>query len=522
MRRLSAPVVISGAGPVGLTLALGLARCGVKSLVLEKRAELSGQSKALAVQVRTVQILQRLGVLEQFQQEASRVCNFALFRAGAEFPAVVIDLSALSPEVAVPEALLLPQERTEHLLYQACHDAGVEVLFEHETIHHAECDGGMRITARGPSGVLEAECGYFAICEGSGSHSRERMGLSLQGKTYAPEILLADVRIAGPRDPATARFFPTSQGILVAVQFQPGVWRIIDSRKAEHRDTSGRIGQNVRSLFGRASYDLLWESVFQSHQRVVSRFVVGHCLLAGDAAHLNSPAGGQGMNGGIHDAFNLAWKLAACVRGADEHRLLRSYNEERRYCVLHHLNRVTDQFTRLAFLDTPLRDLLTRALQQLSKAPLINRRLALRMGMLDHRYGPSALLESKAHVGTLMPDFCLVSGGEQHRLSELLFPEAALLLFDDECEDPWNTPAIVSRLSEYGVQVLRCLRPRNRSLGARFVDESDWWRLGTKDRRAVLVRPDGYIGWQSRAPDLNALEANCLAAIGYQVATRPL
>lgn len=531
------PVLIAGAGPVGLSLALGLARHGVSTLVVEQDPGLAEHSRAAAVAARTMEIFRAWGVAERWLEEGELYSRLPVRVVGEAEPRAVIDLSSLAAETAYPGLLILSQDRTERLLLGAVEESGLaEVRFGHRLSGFEE--DGEGVTARietADGGSYAVRAGYLAGCDGAHSKVRELLGWHLEGKTYPGRLLLADVR---PRpaggvdrgDRSFPLFAPRRRGVLVGLRLGPGFWRLIASVDPELSDEAAtapeRLDRLANELFGDGPNEHVWSSVFRIHRRLAPRFRRGRVLLAGDAGHLNSPAGGQGMNSGIQDAFGLAWKLARAIApppaGADPERLLAAYDEERHHAA-EEINRFTGFLTRLVFPPLPgVRPLLLRLARHAVRQPTVVGRMAPRLAMLRYSYGESPLLPagSPAPVGERLPDAALEggSGGEDGptRLHDVVRSGPALLLGDDESGSAgWPAAAIETAVEGLGVRVHRLLvsdvrSPGDGALRVTSPPLAELLPVG----RALLLRPDHHIGWMARRPAPEAIRAGVGAALG--------
>ncbi len=526
------PVLIAGAGPVGLSLALGLARHGVRALVVEEDDELSEHSRAPALHTRTLEIFRAWGVLDDFLAAGDLRTRVALWVPGRERPAFELDLTPLTELSACGGMMILPQNRTERLLADAVADSGmVEVRFGHRLASFSAGAEGVvaRVEPRGGA-AYDVEAGFLVGCDGADSTVRRGLELPFPGKTYPSRLMLADVTFPDARGELPGpRLAPLRRGLLFALPLGEGLWRIVGSlgRQESEEEAVGEagVGGRVEELFGAGPWRTVWASTFEIHCRTSPRFRAGRVLLAGDAAHVNSPAGGQGMNSGIQDAHNLAWKLGRVFAGGDAEVLLGSYDAERRPAVLTRTDRFTDLLTRFALLPVPL---LRRAGAAVARAALgrrwTMRRIAPRIGMLDVRYSGSPLLAGgDGRVGARAPDGVLLRpGGGQVRVHDLCCPTSALLLFDDERLPRW-APAEVRRLLGVvdGVGVHRVLPAETEArLGAddlRDSDDSVWRRWGAEAGLVALVRPDGHVGWTAHRPRPEAL----VTAVGRALGARP-
>jgi 2-polyprenyl-6-methoxyphenol hydroxylase-like FAD-dependent oxidoreductase len=330
------PVAIVGAGPVGLALALALARVGVRSTLAEKEDATSSTSKAPGVHVRTREALRQWGVEERFLATGELLQPVTLHSVKpGEGPLVTLDFSELDGECARPGLLILEQSETERLLLEAVQETGLcEVSFGAEVVGVRAREHGVELTVREAGGERQVHADYVVGCDGAGSFVRRALGLPFPGSTYSVRPLLADVRVPQSADRLPQPRAWTGPGpYSFTARLRPRLWRIVhletdapEREAAEHEE----VARLSRRLLDVEPEEVVWSSRFRIHIRSSPRFRVGRVLLAGDAAHVHSPASGFGMNAGIQDAHNLAWKLAECLRGGDRERLLDSYEVERR------------------------------------------------------------------------------------------------------------------------------------------------------------------------------------------------
>ncbi len=400
-------VIVAGAGPVGLALALGLARRGVRSLIFEQKPALSLHSKAVIVLTRTCEILHEWDVLDSFKQNS-------LWRESVEVvdpkshPIFQMSFDSLKPVSPTPGVCVLPQDETEKLLYEAAIATGlVEVRFGHTVQTFDETPNGVKVGFIGPNGNDVIEGRFLCGCDGAHGSVRAGLGLALDGKTYKAHAVLADVRVSDERDMLSWPRADFSQpGINAMIRFANGRWRIILARPGE-TDEAPPPPEFVQSVVDRmlapGPIEIVWASAFKIHCRNAAAFRKGRVLLLGDAAHLNSPAGGQGMNAGIQDAHNLAWKLAAILKGANEEKYLNSYDVERQHAIRNSVDVATNRLTTFGVFMPPwLRGIPFRIMRGLSRKPKYARRIAKGLGMLNYRYAESDLIDSSG--GFYLPD----------------------------------------------------------------------------------------------------------------------
>jgi 2-polyprenyl-6-methoxyphenol hydroxylase-like FAD-dependent oxidoreductase len=525
---MKTPVAIAGAGPVGLALACALGHHGVGCVVLEEDEALSRHSKAPGVLPRTLEIFRAWGVLDLFLGTGTLLTRPRIWSPIARDPIVTIDLGPLVEMTAVPGVLIIPQNRTEALLRDHAVARGLaEVRFGHRVVGFEHGEAGVSVAVEPATGApYRLECEMLVGCDGPHSVVREALGWRLEGKTYPTRLVLADVRFGDERnDVPWPRVAADGDGFHAAIRLEPDLWRIIGNVPAGVTDDAvtarGDVGRRAERLFGPGPFELLWADVFRIHCRTSPGFRRGRVLLAGDAAHINSPAGGQGMNSGIQDAHNLAWKLARALAGGAREPLLASYGEERRAVIVATVERYTDLLTRGFLLAPPLLRRGTLAAARLAiSQPALLRRLLRRAAMLDARYprsaiisGRGALLGARAEDGPVtLPD------GRHARLLDLANRDAALLLFQDLSLPAWNASEIEGIVSGIpGLRVWRLVSSARSPAGpADVVDATGalWRRWRPSPGSAALIRPDGHVGWMAERPSADTLRASVRKALG--------
>lgn len=339
-------VVVVGAGPVGLATTLLLARWQVPTVLLEaKPAPDPVGSKAICTQRDVLDIFDRIGCAEQMVAEGvTWWCGRTFYRDRELFQITFPDPG----RSAFPPFINLGQASTERYLWQRV-DAEplVDVRLGHRVRDLEQGDDGLSMTADTGDGVTTLAARYVVACDGARSAVRRLLGLPFDGHSFSDQFLIADIRADLPFDNERRFYFDPewNPGRQVLVHPQPdSVWRIDWQVPAdfdlEAERASGELDGRIRRIVGDRDYELVWVTAYRFHQRVVPTFRQGRVLLAGDAAHLMSPFGARGLNSGVQDAENAAWKLAFVLHGWSEPSLLDSYDAERRPAALENL-RVT-------------------------------------------------------------------------------------------------------------------------------------------------------------------------------------
>jgi 2-polyprenyl-6-methoxyphenol hydroxylase-like FAD-dependent oxidoreductase len=329
-------VLIVGAGPVGLTMAVELARYQVPVRLIDKMPKRSDTSRAIAIWPRTLELLDRAGASTELVSLGNKV-TAANIIAGAE-PIARIKLDRV--DTPYPFALMLPQSDTEVVLERRLERLRTRTEFGVELAAFTQDSDGVHATLRHADGQVENErFSWLVACDGSHSTVRHRLGLSFEGDTMGTDWALGDFHLTGSPYPLDEIFtYWHEDGPLIFFPMAPGRYRIIASLAPSNGPVSApptpdafQAIVNRRGSTGIVLGAPIWTSTFRINERQISDYRTGRIFLAGDAAHVHSPAGGQGMNTGMQDAINLAWKLAMVCRGSSANpSLLDSYDAERR------------------------------------------------------------------------------------------------------------------------------------------------------------------------------------------------
>jgi 2-polyprenyl-6-methoxyphenol hydroxylase-like FAD-dependent oxidoreductase len=378
--RFDADVLIVGAGPTGLTLAAALAARGLQATVIDRLAEGANTSRAAVVHSRTLEVLEPLGIAQRLVERGLQARRFTI----RDRDRVLVPIAFDDLPTRYPYTLMVSQAVTEQVLLQRFVELGGRVLRPRELVGLtqdassavATLDDGSRLRAR-----------YVVGADGMHSTVRERAGIAFSGGSYGESFVLADVRLSGGATSAEVTLYFSPAGMVVVAPLPGGVHRIVATVDDAPEHPGAGFVQALLDARGpqaeRAVVDeVLWGSRFRLHHRVADRYRAGRVLLAGDAAHVHSPAGGQGMNAGILDAMCLAGVLAKALAG--DGAALDRYGSERRP-VAEQIVAFADRLTRLATVRPGLRGLRNLLLSGLARLPHFRHQLAWRLSGLVYR-----------------------------------------------------------------------------------------------------------------------------------------
>lgn len=338
MNEANERVLIAGAGPVGLVAACALAEAGIPVTVVEASRELPKDLRASTFHPPTLDMLDRFGV-SQHLVEQGLTCPQWQFRDRAEGVVATFDLGILSGDTAHPYRLQCEQWKLTELLRDRIEGGGlVEILYEAEAIGATQDDDGATLSVRRPDGSVEdMRAPYLIAADGARSAVRKSLSIDFEGMTI-PEIFLSmsthfDFSEAIPDlSPIAYVTDPNEWAVLLRT---PALWRVLlptdPSQTEEQIKDPDRMQARLQALCpNEKGYDVVHATAYRVHQRVATKFVQGRIFLAGDAAHVNNPLGGMGMNGGIHDAINLTEKLAKVYRREEPLEFVGRYERQRR------------------------------------------------------------------------------------------------------------------------------------------------------------------------------------------------
>jgi 2-polyprenyl-6-methoxyphenol hydroxylase-like FAD-dependent oxidoreductase len=342
-------VLIVGAGPTGLMLANQLGRRGVRATIIDRHSGPAEQSRAMAVHARTLEIYSKLGIAER-AVELGRPGSGANIWVGGRLKAR-IPLEEMGKDLSpFPYVLMLGQDDNERIMGAHLRHWGVDVQWNTELVALKQAPGHVQATIKDPDGSTRTiTAAYVAGCDGGRSAVREMNGIGFPGAPYEHVFFVADTEAVGPMVPNELNVFLWKKGFHLYFPMRgPDRWRVIGMLPPEltnkKEPTFEELVPALRQEGGSGLQfkSCLWFSTYRIHHRCTERFRNRRCFLLGDAAHVHSPMGGQGMNTGLQDAYNLAWKLALVISNQADDALLDSYEAERQP-VAHRLLATTDR-----------------------------------------------------------------------------------------------------------------------------------------------------------------------------------
>ena len=488
-------ILIVGAGPVGLALGCLLAASRTPFRLIDAKDGIGTESRALGIHARTLEIMQSLGLAEQLIK-AGRITRYMTFhdRNTALFS---LDFDVLKKDTAFPYYLIVPQCDTEAILYEKLLSLGGEV--EWNTPLRSVEDSAANVTVHFEGESLRYP--YVVGCDGAASLVRNALGIAFSGETYEARFLLSEVRITNDRLPTDAtHVIMTPESVLAAIPLPDGSYRLVGPDSMAPKDT-----QSGAAITFDAFADFLKrngvfpDTQFNNPSRVVSyrmqkrvadAFMGQRTFLAGDAAHIHSPAGGQGMNMGIQDAANLAWKLTLAFRRPNGG-LLASYAQERRG-IANTVAAGTDKALRMMAAPGPAFRLAMRLLAPTVLRFWQPRKLIHAMAQLAINYAPN----NNGEVGFRLPQVRLAEGGD---LFDIITPGQPLVLHLGAAEvSQLKCTLPVAQVSLVDNHFFRADPERNSDQRLIPVAKSELAKLPKASR--LLVRPDGYIAAIDRAP----------------------
>ncbi len=521
-------VLVVGAGPTGLALAAHLRAFASHVRIVDRQPDRTHESRALAIQPRTLEVLAGLGVTPELLDHGQQAVQLRLHLARRVVSLRLFDLGLA--DTAYPFLLFLSQAETERILGDHLAERGVRIERGTELVGLDPAAEHVTCRLLHPDGRHETVAARYVVgCDGAHSTVRHLAGIGFEGSAYPQTFLLADLEADG-LEPGAAHTYLTGAGMLFFFPLgTPATWRMLAMRPPGDQtpaDAEVTLAE-LQAITDRYTTDKLrlrdpvWMTRFRLHLRAATRYQSGRVFLAGDAAHVHSPAGAQGMNTGIQDAVNLAWKLALVCSGAATPELLGTYQPERAP-VGGRVLRLTDRAFTIATSTNPLVRAARTRLPRL--APL-----ALRFGparaaafrtlaqlAVNYRHSPAATNGPNPprrgpRAGDRLPDAHLVRDDQPTTLHDATAAPTLHLLLCGPATS-WPAPATTTLAHRYAGLV--AVNHLTREPAPALLHDPDGTALrrlgldpaGTRTAH-YLVRPDGHLAYRAGGTDLTGLHA---------------
>ncbi|MES2238986.1 MAG: FAD-dependent monooxygenase [Bacteroidota bacterium] len=489
-------VLIVGAGPTGLSMAAQLMRYQIDFILIEKNEKTTHLSKAIAVQARTLEIFEELGLAEKAIDRGEITTGMNLFYKGKR--KATIDLSGLGEGLShYAMALSLEQSKTEQLLVDYLNANGKQVRWKSELSHFEQHEDSVSVYYKDEQGTEhKIEAAYLVGCDGASSLVRHQLDLSFEGSTEPKLFYVADVILKSPViNKNTLYMYMIKKGFVLFFPMEgTGHYRIIgvlpehENPDSEYQFSDIEAGIKQQIITPVEFEELKWFSSYKVHSRKANYFMKGRCFITGDAAHIHTPAGGQGMNTGIQDAYNLAWKMAYTIRNEVNEEVLKTYDTERTRNaknLLQTTDRIFDIMSGVnPFWNTIRLTFFPLFFNLLSKSRLVKRKFFPLISQTAITY-PDSYLTIKSAIGKVKAGdrmhYFLFSNG-RHIFSYLSNPEFKLLYFGKNAvKNPLENVRIKMSFLSF--------------------DEIPNSIFGNNTEFYILVRPDNHISYIGKEID---------------------
>lgn len=517
-------VLIIGAGPTGLFMGYELARQGISFRIIDQKPEHTQHSNAMGIQTRTLEIFKQIGIVDDFFAKGQKIRSANFYDNGKQFACINLKTSIDS---VFPYILTLPQNLTEEILIDHLNKTCHQVERSRELIDLTQSESGVTAIIRHADGVEETVYADWLIgCDGAHSTVREESDFSFPGDDIDSQFVVADAVMTKHLAPNEIHLFIHAGELLATFPFGDERFRIAANLKesvGKHTPSEDfikeLIDKRTKGLF--CANEVSWISPFWIHSKQANHMRDGRIFIAGDASHVHSPAGGQGMNTGLQDVANLSWKLALVIKGRAKETVLNTYETER-FPIIKDVVDTTERLTKMQLSKSPVMEFLRKNFFRLvSKIPAVRKKLVNRMAQLTIHYQNSDIINyqdpfSKHYPKTGMraPDVKINANDDlyqyfanpQHQL--LVFTagnvsEKLMLLYK-------QLYAQISRahkdvINFYLITPEKLDIELNQILDPNLLIHKAYH---AKKPAVVLVRPDGYIGYKSHELATKPLKAH--------------
>lgn len=505
-------VLIVGAGPVGLFCANEVTRHGLTCRIIDKKSTITNKSKALGIHIRTLDVLEDCGLIDEFLRQGQPILGMTfksngkeLFRAN--FEGVTGDRHFL---------IDLPQNQTEAILYQHLQNKSITVEWETELTQFSQSQNGVSATIKkqdNPSELINAK--WLIACDGSHSTTRHLLNAEFKGSSYQEAWWLADVLIDWNNPDNQMSLYISDKGPLACFPMGNKRHRIVMIAPKNGTDTPSLADIErefkLRSSDSAILSNPVWITQFSIHHRQIQQYRYDKVFIAGDAAHIHSPMGGQGLNTGIQDIYNLVWKIALVEKNKAKQELLDSYHAER-FPIGHEVLKKTDILTRMILLTNPLAITLRNFfIQTITSFKKIRNFLANDIAELNISYAKSPIVSQssslkKLSAGKFLPNFQLVDSETQKATNRNAIIQGTLhhlvIFMGEETGNIAELVTVANSLAEQYAQTVQVHLVVFNKIESPTKSIKIW--LDTKkqvhqdfaitEQTLLLVRPDKYIG----------------------------
>lgn len=518
-------VVIIGAGPSGLMMAAQLLRFGIQPVIIDSKTTISTESKALAVQARSLEIFRQMGLDDALLKEGNIAKGLVIHQDAEEV--LSVDLSNVGEgKSRFPYVYILEQSKTERILVDFLTANTCPIYWNTQLldVHQTDRLVNLKILRNDLEEIIS--CNWLVAADGASSKVRKSLHIPFSGGTYEHKFFLADISVDGVSADAVRAYF-TENGFTAVFPMKDANYRVIGSVPTTLAKNSNVSFDNLKPYltynlgFAFQGETCNWFSVYELHHRMADQFRGQWCFLIGDAAHIHSPAGGQGMNTGLQDAYNLAWKLAGVIQKKYAQSVLNTYAEERMpvaKTLLKTTDRLFSVIVNQSWLIRTFRSWFLPFLNKIFKASTMNKRIFGLISQTGIHYRNSSLslhhsLSNKIKAGDRLPyikffDEKLKEETDLHAWCAHLNFTLIIIGHLNQKElltvTKWIQLTYPTGLSFFYLPP----SPRNQHV-------FDTFEVTEKGRKALVVRPDMYVGYMNDAVDVELIGGYMEKTLGW-------
>jgi len=519
-------VLIVGAGPTGLSAAIFLTQLGMRCLVIDKKSEPTKTSNALAVQSRTLEIWEKLGILDEALLQGQPITGINIYSNKKQLG----HISLQGLKAAYPYLLTLPQAQTEKILFEKFSALGGVIEREAEFTNLSQHSQGVDAVYLKNGVEIKLQIKWILGCDGTHSRVREVLNIPFLGKDLSQHFAMADLTIDGPLAPDRMHGFWSPQGVMAIFPMKNYCRLIAEiSHDPELSQIKGAPSFEIfnqlmktRSHFKVTLSEPLWTSSFWIHEHVVSQYNKGRIFLLGDAAHEHSPVGGQGMNTGIQDAYNLCWKLALVEKGQMEQKLLGSYEKERLPVAKALVNAATKATNIVTTRSLFLKILRLLALKCITHFSSLQNKIAGAVSELNINYANDGFVEEKGKwqngvlPGWRIPFNVIRDKDQTISLQKLVVTDkyTVIIFLGKESVSKKDVERFLQIINNKYAHLIDILviteREQSSAINTKVINDLNGilhQQFSALQPCYYLVRPDQYIGFRAKGLNEEALEA---------------